>query len=350
MSLFLSIRNKMDQYGVDGILVTNPFNRRYISGFTGSAGIIIITKKEAFLMTDFRYERQANDQVKDLEVLIYSQSDAMLGKVIQKISQLNLQSLAVESDDMSFDMFTLFKDKCPSKLKPVSGFFKEFRAIKTTEEIAKLKKAAEITEKAFSEIYNIIKPGMSELEIANQLEFILKREGSDMNGRQMTVASGYRSALPHGRPSDKIIEEDEMIILDFGAVYQGYHSDITRTIAVGNPADELKKIHGIVLGALNHSKRNIKPGMNGKEVDFLARQYIKDKGYGNNFGHGGGHGLGLALRENPFFSPSSENILQENMVITIEPGIYIPDLGGVRIEDNLIIKNDEHEIDRKSVV
>ncbi|MEH7123750.1 Xaa-Pro peptidase family protein [Bacillus sp. JJ1773] len=340
MTLISSIQNKLRENDVDAILITNALNRRYVSGFTGSAGIVIITTTDAIFMTDFRYENQAYEQVKGFEIITYKQSDAMYNNVIRKIDQLNIDRLAIESDDLNYEKFIMLSEKVNATLVPISAFLSEFRAIKTPEEIAKLKKAAEITEKAFVEICEFIRPGLSEFEVANQLNFILRREGGDMDGRQMTVASGYRSALPHGRPSNKIIQDNEMIILDFGALYQGYHSDITRTIAIGNPPEELKKIHGIVLEALTYSKENIKVGMSGKEVDALARDYIHEKGYGEYFGHGGGHGLGLAIHENPFFSSTSDHILQENMVITIEPGIYITDLGGVRIEDNLIIKKD----------
>src|SRR5699024_5166425 len=224
----------------------------------------------------------------------------------------------------SYDTFMLLQGSSSANLLPISSVLGDIRAVKRPDELEKLKKATEITERAFFEICDFIKPGMSELEVANNLDFILRREGSDLDGRQMTVASGFRSALPHGRPSDKIIEKGDVIILDFGSVFKGYHSDITRTIAVGEPAEELKKIHRIVLDALTLAKENIKIGMTGKEVDQIARDYISGKGYGENFGHGGGHGLGLALHENPFFSPTSNQIVQENMVITIEPGIYIP--------------------------
>lgn len=341
---FQSIYKKLEAHEADGILVTNALNCRYLSGFTGSAGAIIITKTRALFLTDFRYKQQAFDQVKDFEIILYNESGAMFDNIIETINDIKLHSLIVESDDLSYDIFMKLKEDSLVELKPVSSFFENLRAIKDSKELVKLKKAAEITEKAFEEILTFIKPGMSELEVANNLDFLMRREGADFNGRNMSVASGYRSALPHGRPSEKIIEENEMILLDFGAVYQGYHSDITRTIAIGTPVDELKQIHQIVYDALHLTKEKIEVGMTGKQVDAIARNYISKKGYGDYFGHGTGHGLGYAIHERPFLSPSSDDVLQENMVVTIEPGIYISDLGGVRIEDNIIIKNDQHEV------
>lgn len=348
MSVLTLIREKMAQNKVDALLVTNHLNRRYLTNFTGSAGVVIITENKAIIMTDFRYENQVHEQTEGFEIIIYKQSDAMLVNVIQEVNRLNIRSLGFESDDLNFDTFTLLNEKCSANLVPINSVFGDIRAIKTPDEIENFKIASNITDRAFAEICDFIKAGMSELEVANNLEFILKREGSDFDGRQMTVASGFRSALPHGRPSDKVIETGDMIMLDFGSVYKGYHSDMTRTIAVGEPADELKEVHQIVLDALTLTKEKIQVGMAGKEVDAISRDYIREKGYGEKFGHGSGHGLGLAIHENPFFSPSSNHIVQENMVITIEPGIYIPNLGGVRIEDNLIIKTDTHEVLTKS--
>lgn len=344
MPLILSIQNKLQQYDADGILVTNSINRRYVSSFTGSAGAIIITQKKAYFLTDFRYKQQAKEQVNGFEIVFYDESGALFQNIIKLITHLRLSRLIVESDDLSYDTYKQLEKSLPVQLHPVSSFFDPIRAVKNDDELKKLRKAAHITELAFNKIIEFIEPGISELEVAYNLEFILRKLGADLKGRNMSVASGSRSALPHGRPSNKIIEKNDMILLDFGAVYEGYHSDITRTICLGKPVDELIKIHQIVLDALNLTKEQIKVGMTGQEVDAIARNYISNHGYGQYFGHGTGHGLGYEIHEKPFLSPSSTDYITENMVLTIEPGIYLPGLGGVRIEDNLIINQSKHEL------
>lgn len=350
MDIFKKIRKKMEVFDVDSLLVTDSTNIRYISGFTGSAGTILITQDKAFFLSDFRYKQQADDQVKEFEIIIYEQSIYLQKNINKIINNLNLKKLAFEAESLSHSRFLSLNENLSAELIGVDSFFSEFRTQKTKDEIIKIKKAAEITDKAYLKILDFIEPGKSELEVANELEYILKSLGSDFNSRDMTVASGIRSSLPHGRPSEKIIGDNEMVILDFGAVYQGYHSDMTRTVSIGTPDKKLIEIYGIVHDALKHCENNIKIGMDGREVDALVRDYIKKEGYGEYFGHGSGHGIGLAIHEDPFFSPVSNHILLENMVVTIEPGIYIPDLGGVRIENNLIIKEDNHKIITQSKI
>lgn len=350
MDILKRIREKMAQYEVDGFLVTDVLNIRYISGFTGSSATLLITDSNAFFLSDFRYEQQANDEVDDFEIIIYKQSIYLQDTVNQLICNQSIKNLGFEADTLPYDKFIALNESASVEFIPTTAFFSEFRARKSEDELLKIKKAAEITDKAYKEILKFIKPGKSELEVANELDYILKALGSDFVSRSMTVASGARSALPHGRPSDKIIGENEVVILDFGAIFKGYHSDMTRTVMLGTPDKKLYEIYNIVHEALIYSQNNIKAGMDGQEVDFLVRKYINEKGYGEYFGHGSGHGIGLAIHEDPFFSPVSNHQLLENMVITIEPGIYLPNIGGVRIENNLVIKNKEHEIITKSII
>lgn len=226
---------------------------------------------------------------------------------------------------------------------PVSGVVEKLRLIKTESEIKILKEAADIADAAFKHILEFIRPGVTELEVSNELEFFMRKAGAISSSFDIIVASGYRSALPHGVASDKIIETGDFVTLDFGAYYKGYVSDITRTVAVGKPDDKLKEIYGIVLEAQLRGLAGIKPGMTGKEADALTRNFIAQKGYGENFGHSTGHGIGLEVHEGPALSIKSDTVLEPGMVVTVEPGIYIPGLGGVRIEDDTLITKDHNE-------
>jgi Xaa-Pro aminopeptidase len=215
--------------------------------------------------------------------------------------------------------------------------------IKTDSEIKILKVAADIADAAFKHMVEYIRPGLTEMEVSNELEFFMRKAGATSSSFDTIVASGYRGALPHGVASDKIIEKGDMITLDYGAYYKGYVSDITRTLAVGEPDEKLKEIYDIVLQAQMRGMDGIKPGMSGKEADALTRDYITEKGYGEYFGHSTGHGIGLEVHEGPSLASKSEIILEPGMVVTVEPGIYIPGLGGVRIEDDTLITSDHNE-------
>ena len=220
----------------------------------------------------------------------------------------------------------------------------KLRMIKTDDEIRTIRRAAEIADEAFSHILTFIKPGVTELEVSNELEFFMRRLGASESSFDTIVASGKRSALPHGVATGKTIENGDMVTLDFGALYDGYVSDITRTVAVGEPTEELKKIYHIVLEAQMRACSALKPGMTGKEADAVARDYIKDHGYGEAFGHSTGHGIGLEVHEGPGLSFRSDTVLKPGMVVTVEPGIYVPGLGGVRIEDDVLITEDGCEL------
>jgi Xaa-Pro aminopeptidase len=225
----------------------------------------------------------------------------------------------------------------------------KLRLIKTDSEIKILKEAARIADAAFDHILQFIHPGISELDISNELEFFMRSSGATSSSFDTIVASGQRSALPHGVATDKVIENGDLITMDYGAYYQGYVSDITRTVAVGEPSVQLKDIYEIVLEAQRLGVAGIKAGMSGKEADALTRNYITEKGYGEYFGHSTGHGIGLEVHEGPALSLKSNIVLEPNMVVTIEPGIYIPGLGGVRIEDDTLITSEGNELLTHSV-
>lgn len=323
---------------LDGIWVSNSKNLRYLANFTGSAGEVIITADKAYFITDFRYTEQAGQQAKGFEIVIHK------GDLYQSLADImtkdGIKKLAIEADELSLSLYRKVADIFPAELIETQNVIENIRLIKDEAELEILKEACKITDEAFDHILTFIKPGVSEIAVANELEHFLKGKGAEGMSFDTIVASGVRSAMPHGVASEKLIEQGDMVTLDFGCYYKGYSSDITRTIAVGEVDPKLKEIYQIVLDAHLKVIAEAKAGMTGKEIDAIARDYITEKGYGEYFGHSTGHGLGLDVHEQPAVSVRGENVILENMVITDEPGIYIAGLGGVRIEDDLIIHKD----------
>jgi Xaa-Pro aminopeptidase len=328
-------RSVMEQAGANGFLITSEFNRRYMTNFTGSAGVVLISGKEAKFITDFRYVEQAGNQAQGYEIVQHK--GTIIEEVAKQASLMGIKKLGFEQDQMIFATYKMYENTVKAELVPISGLIENLRLIKTSAEIKILKEAAAIADAAFTHIVEYIRPGLTELDVSNELEFFMRKQGASSSSFDIIAASGKRSALPHGVATDKIIEKGDFITLDYGAYYNGYVSDITRTLAVGEPDPELKKIYNIVLEAQLRGMAGIKPGMTGKEADALTRNFIVEKGYGEYFGHSTGHGIGLEVHEGPALSVRSETILEPGMVVTVEPGIYLPGVGGVRIEDDTII-------------
>lgn len=335
------LRSSFEKLGIDGMLITSTYNRRYMTNFTGSAGVVLISEEHAQFITDFRYIEQANAQCAGYEIVKHTGS--IPDEVAEQVKKLGIKKLGFEQDYLTFSAFKTYEKAVQSELVPVSGEIEKLRLIKTDAEIKILKVAADIADAAFKHMVEYIRPGLTEMEVSNELEFFMRKAGAASSSFDTIVASGYRGALPHGVASDKVIEKGDMVTLDYGAYYKGYVSDITRTLAVGEPDIKLKEIYDIVLQAQMRGMDGIKPGMSGKEADALTRDYITEKGYGEYFGHSTGHGIGLEVHEGPSLASKSEIILEPGMVVTVEPGIYIPGLGGVRIEDDTLITNDHNE-------
>lgn len=343
MSQLEQLRTALRAQQSDVFIITSHQNRRYLTGFTGSAGTVVITQTQALLLVDFRYTQQATNQSKEFDVREIDRSH--LYETIQEILDTeSIQTVGFEQQHVTYEAYQLMSSKLTATLKPLSNIVENLRMIKTTEEIELIKKAAWVSDEAFKYILTFIKPGVSEIDIANELEFHMRKNGATGAAFDIIVASGHRSALPHGVASDKKIEKGDMLTLDFGAYYQGYRSDMTRTIAVGEPPEKLKEVYQIVYDSLQKALSNMKAGITGKEADSYSRDFIKAKGYGKNYGHGSGHGIGLDIHENIFMSTVCEDILEENMVLTVEPGIYIPKIGGVRIEDDVIVTKNGVEV------
>lgn len=334
MSRLERIRNKMKERKMDGILISKPENRYYFSQFTGSSGYVLITEDEQYFITDFRYKEQAAQQCKEYEIKIHNSEL----KVNDIINSFQLKSLGFEDTYVTVKEFqNMVKNFKEIELKPLGTMIEEIRQIKSDNEIELIKKAAQIADKAFDHILEIIRPGMTEKEVALELEFFMKRNGAAALSFESIVASGWRSALPHGVASDKVIEKGDFVTMDYGCVYNGYCSDMTRTIVMGSASKKQKEVYNTVLKAQEEALKIFKAGIKGKEADKVARDIIEAAGYGDYFGHGLGHGLGLEVHEDPRVSPQGESLLQPNHVVTDEPGIYIPEFGGVRIEDLIYI-------------
>ncbi|MET3727852.1 Xaa-Pro aminopeptidase [Fictibacillus halophilus] len=337
-------RRLFDTFDIDALLVTSSSNRFYLSGFKGSSGVLLITRDEAILVTDFRYKTQAAEQAQGYRVVMHT--DPIPEEVAKLTKELSVRKLGFEQDHVTYSTFRTYEkqlDYNTTELVPVSGLVEKLRLIKDESEIKIVKDAASIADAAFSHIIEYIRPGLTEREVSNELEFFMRKNGAVSSSFDIIVASGYRSALPHGVASDKKIETGELVTLDFGAYYKGYCSDITRTVAIGNVSDELKEIYQVVYDAQMLGMKGIKPGMTGKDADALTRDYIASKGYGDYFGHSTGHGIGLDVHEGPALSMKSDTVLEPGMLVTVEPGIYISGVGGVRIEDDALITKDGNE-------
>ncbi len=336
------LRQKLTEKEIDAILISQPENRYYLSGFAGSAGYLLITPQDTVLATDFRYLEQAGTQAPDYRIFqITNNTSEWFPRLV---AELNLSRLGFESGHITFAMYQQLSDILKKahlrlQLVPVEGLVESLRTIKEPEEIELITKAAEITDRAFAYIEAIIHIGMTEQELAWEIEKFQRENGSQVLPFDIIVASGPNAALPHAKPSPRQINSGEPVLIDMGARVGGYSSDLSRTICLGSPDDTFRKVHNTVLEAQLAAIAAIKEGMSGAEADSLARTVIEQAGYDEAFGHSLGHGVGLAEHEQPRLGPSSTDLLTSGMVFSIEPGIYLAKWGGVRIEDLAVIEN-----------
>ena len=334
------IQAKMKAQDLDGFLVTSKENRQYLTGFTGTFGWVLVTQSSVYLMTDFRYLEQAQQQARGCKLVQFQHyTPAVTLRMLME--EIEVVTLGIESDRITVDEFEKLAAQIRRKaITPLKGFVDEIRQMKDEEEIALLARAEEISDEAFAHVLTLIKPGMTEREIAMELEFQMRRSGASGVSFDTIVASGKRSSMPHGVATDKKVEVGDFITMDFGCVYHGYCSDITRTIALGKVDEKQETVYNLVRKAQEDALQAIKAGVTGREIQAVAQNVFQDAGYGSFFGHGLGHSVGLEIHEEPRFSPKAEEVIQENTVITVEPGLYLPNWGGVRIEDLVVVKKD----------
>jgi Xaa-Pro aminopeptidase len=321
---------------VDGLLVTGPANVQYLSGFSGSSGMLFVTPRETLLITDFRYQTQAAEEVGDrARVIIESQS--LWTGLWQHLAQLpHVQVAGFESAHLLHrDFQRLLEAGSRWQWRPTLDLVESLRERKDAGELARIREAVAAAECALDLTLTRVGAGMTELEVAGVLESALRQSGSDGFPFPSIVASGPNAALPHARPTSRRLERGDLLLLDFGARVGGYCSDITRTFAIGAADAEQREIHDVVRLANERAVRGVRPGMSGRDADGLARGYIEDRGFGDLFGHSLGHGIGLEVHEAPRLAKTAESPLVEGAVVTVEPGIYRPGWGGVRIEDDV---------------
>ncbi len=323
---------------VESVLITSDINRRYFTGMKSSAGTVLAFRNKAYLLIDFRYIEKARETVKTAEVI---ETKELYKEISALLRQEGVKNLAIEAMDVTVSRLNVMKKhlKCVDIIETdvLSNSINKLRMIKDEEEMEYIRKAQEIAESAFDDILGFIKEGVTEREIALELDRLMLEKGAEGISFDTIALAGENTSMPHGVPSDKKVKKGEFVLMDFGAVYNGYHSDMTRTVCVGTPDEEMEKIYNIVLTAQEKAIAAAKAGISGKELDGIARRHICDASYGEYFGHSLGHGVGLEIHEQPNAAPSYEKNLEKGTVITIEPGIYIAGKFGVRIEDFVIL-------------
>lgn len=337
------LRKLLVSQGLGTILITTQENRQYLSGFTGTTAVLVIGPTRAMILTDFRYLEQAAAQCPGFQVVKVEKT--LIQTVAEVTAGLQVDELACEEEHITYHMYRQLQDALGScRLVPVGGLVEKVRMVKDQTEIASIRQAVAIADRAWAELQQKIRPGVSEQEISLELEFMMRRQGASKLAFDSIVASGWRSAMPHGVASERKLQVGDLLTMDFGAVYQGYHSDITRTVVLGQPSDKQQEIYQIVLAAQLAGVAAVKPGVKASSADRAARDVIESYGYGANFGHGTGHGLGLEIHEQPRLSTRDDTILEPGMVVTVEPGIYLPGWGGVRIEDSVLVTEQGCEV------
>jgi Xaa-Pro aminopeptidase len=333
---FAALRNSLVAAHLDGLLVTSPANVRYLSGFSGSSAILCVTLRDAILITDFRYQTQVADEVGEIARVAIERQSLWIG-LWQQLAQIaNVAVLGFESAHLVHrDFQRLLEAGARWQWRPSLDIVESLRERKDADEVAFIRGAISAAEQALQLTIGQVRAGMTELEVAGLLERALRQTGSDGFPFPTIVASGPNAALPHAHPTDREIGKGDFLLIDFGARVGGYCSDVTRTFVLGSASEEQREIHDIVRAANERAVKAVRPGMSGRDADGLARGYIQDRGFGDLFGHSLGHGIGLEVHEAPRLARTADAPLVEGAVVTVEPGIYRPGWGGVRIEDDV---------------
>ncbi len=327
--------NLIENTGLDAFLIKGADNIFYLSGFRGSEATLIVTRGDVILLTDFRYITYARDIAQGIIIEEVSWKKNLLEEICGRYS---IKKIGFDCINTTYSMYNRWRETVKNvDFIPIEDEIERIRTHKEPDEIDTILKAVDIATKAFIDVLERICPGKTEKQIANEIDYAMQTLGAEGPSFDTIVASGTRAALPHAVPTDKEINDGDAVIIDFGAMFEGYCSDETCTVLIGETNSKLKDIYKIVNDARILGLERVMPGASIKELDSVVRSFINDAGYGEYFRHGVGHGVGIAVHEPPAINGSSEGILEENMIITIEPGIYLPNVGGVRLEDMLLV-------------
>jgi Xaa-Pro aminopeptidase len=339
-----ALRGRFVDLELDGLVVTGPENIRYLSGFSGSLGYLVIGTGAAEILGDSRYWLQMQAEAPAFTLVRSGPSHGLWALISERLKALGLRRIGFESQQMTVDQHQRLAAALAPELTliPTPGLVEELRIIKSAEEVALLRAVASIAGRAFDRVRSAIRPGLRERDVAFLLEQTFRELGADGAAFETIVAAGERGALPHGRASDRVLERGDMVVVDFGATAAGYHSDTTRTIVIGEPTTEQARVIEAVRSAQLASMALMKPGVTADAIDRRAHEVLAAEAHA--FGHGLGHGIGLQVHERPFLSPTDHTALRAGMVITNEPGIYIPDWGGVRLEEMVLVTESEPEV------
>ncbi len=338
------LRERLQEKDLDAFLISTPENRRYVSGFTGSVGYLVVSEKEATLATDFRYTEQAENQSPHFQVI---KAGADWTWLLEHLKATGVKKLGFESHQMTVAAYKQITDALKEmsssdrpKMVATTGIVEALRRVKDEEEFRLLQRAIDVADAAMEAVSPAIQPGETEREVAWRMEKAMRELGADSISFDTIVAAGPNGAMPHHRPSERPIAAGEPVVIDMGARVGGYCSDITRTVCIGEQDETFRKVYDIVLGAQLTAIATVRAGMTAGDADDLSRKVIAEAGYGENFGHSLGHGVGLVVHEYPRVGPKSDNVLEEGMVFTVEPGIYLSGWGGVRIEDVVLLEKE----------
>ncbi len=328
--------------GSDCAIIVDDINRRYFTGMKSSAGVVVCFRDCAYLIIDFRYIEKAKKIVSDCEVIL--QESKSILQIHNLLKQHGVKRVSIEAHSMTIEMLSKYTKAMPDiefdTSNQLSDAIYSLRTVKSIQEVEKIKQAQAIADESFKHILQYIQVGVTEKDIALELDYYMLKHGAEALSFDTIALAGKNTSMPHGVPTDYKVQSGDFVLMDYGAVVDGYHSDMTRTICVGNPTDKMKDVYSTVLKAQLTAINNIKVGISGSVGDSYAREVIKDAGYGNAFGHSLGHGVGMEIHEFPVMSPNCSAVLVDGSIVTVEPGIYLPNEFGVRIEDFVYLTND----------
>ncbi len=349
MTNLQKLQNKLTESGLDAMLLTDPKNRFYVTGFHSSAGAVVVTQNDAWLFTDSRYIEAAEHAAAGAYHVGLNDREHSLSALVRRVlDQNHATKVGGEEASLSYQEYIGYEKALGCQLIPAQGLVMQLRAAKTPEELEKMVKAQEITDRAFQHILTFLRPGVTEQAVAAELMYVMMKDGAERMSFDPIVVTGVRSSMPHGVPGQTVIQRGDFVTMDFGCIYEGYCSDMTRTVAIGSASEEMRKVYGIVLEAQLAGIRTAKAGVLGRDVDKAGRDVIESAGYGEYFGHGFGHSLGLDIHEAPNASPAGTAEMPLGCVCSAEPGIYLPGKFGVRIEDVVVYEENGCRVLTKS--